>query len=109
MLLSSSTTRIRGRLVPAAGRGVWGAGPCAPRARWLSSQTERGASLAFVIGGAYGLDPEFKRKAQATMSLSPMTFPHDLVRLLFAEQLFRALSILHGHPYHKKTLTSSKR
>lgn len=78
-------------------------------ARWLSSQTERGASLAFVIGGVYGLDPEFKRKAQSTMSLSPMTFPHDMVRLVFAEQLFRALSILHGHPYHKKTPTTAKR
>jgi 23S rRNA (pseudouridine1915-N3)-methyltransferase len=78
-------------------------------ARWLSSQAERGSSLAFVIGGSYGLDPEFKRKAQATMSLSAMTFPHDLVRLVFTEQLFRALAILHGHPYHKKTPTSSKR
>lgn len=78
-------------------------------ARWLSSQQERGSSLAFVIGGTYGLDPEFKRKSQATMSLSPMTFPHDMVRLVFTEQLFRALAILHGHPYHKKTPTSSKR
>ena len=75
----------------------------------LSSQAERGASLAFVIGGVYGLDPEFKRKAQSTMSLSPMTFPHDMVRLVFTEQLFRALSILHGHPYHKKTPTTAKR
>ena len=75
-------------------------------ARWLSSQVERSANLAFVIGGAYGLDPEFKRKSVSTLSLSPMTFPHDLVRLVFVEQLYRALSILSNHPYHKKTPSS---
>ena len=70
-------------------------------ARWLGSQTERSASLVFVIGGSEGLDPEFKRRAAATISLSALTFPHDLVRLVFVEQLYRALTILHGHPYHK--------
>ena len=72
-------------------------------ARWLSSQIERAANLVFVIGGVYGIDPEFKRKAAVSMSLSPMTYPHDLVRLIFTEQLYRALSILNNHPYHKKT------
>jgi len=77
-------------------------------ARWLSSQFERAASLAFVIGGHYGIDPDFKRRAAATMSLSPMTYPHDLVRLMFTEQLFRAMSILGNHPYHKQTPARKK-
>lgn len=70
-------------------------------ARWLDSMIERGASLTFVIGGQHGIDAEFKRRATASLSLSAMTFPHDLVRLVFAEQLYRALSITKGHPYHK--------
>ena len=72
-------------------------------ARWLSSQFERSANLAFVIGGVQGIDPDFKRKSAASVSLSPMTFPHDLVRLIFIEQLYRAMTILNNHPYHKKT------
>jgi 23S rRNA (pseudouridine1915-N3)-methyltransferase len=72
-------------------------------ARWLSSQIERASNLVFVIGGAYGIEPEFKRKSAATMSISPMTFTHDMVRLLFAEQLYRAMTILNNHPYHKDT------
>jgi 23S rRNA (pseudouridine1915-N3)-methyltransferase len=55
-----------------------------------------------VIGGAFGLEPEFKRRSAATISLSPMTFPHDMVRMMFIEQLYRAMTILHGHPYHKE-------
>jgi 23S rRNA (pseudouridine1915-N3)-methyltransferase len=77
-------------------------------ARWVGSQAERGASLVFVIGGSEGLDPEFRRRSALTMSLSPMTFPHDLVRLVFVEQFYRALTILHGHPYHKETKRSRK-
>jgi 23S rRNA (pseudouridine1915-N3)-methyltransferase len=70
-------------------------------ARWIGSKAERDARLTFVVGGELGLDPEFKRKASSSLSLSAMTYPHDLVRLIFAEQLYRALAILHGHPYHK--------
>jgi 23S rRNA (pseudouridine1915-N3)-methyltransferase len=70
-------------------------------ARWLASQLERSANLVFVIGGAQGLDPEFKRRSTLSMSLSAMSFPHDLVRLIFVEQVYRAFTILSGHPYHK--------
>ena len=57
--------------------------------------------LALVIGGADGIDPALKARASWRLSLSPMTFPHDLARLLLLEQLYRALTIQQGGPYHK--------
>lgn len=56
--------------------------------------------LAFVIGGAYGMTDEVRQRADLVLSLSPMVFPHQLVRVLFAEQLYRAFSILKGTGYH---------
>ena len=56
--------------------------------------------IVFVIGGAWGLDDELKAKASEIISLSRMTFSHQLVRLLFAEQLYRAFTIINGIPYH---------
>ncbi len=56
--------------------------------------------LVFVIGGAYGFSQNVKERAQAIFSLSPMTFSHQLIRILFAEQLYRALNIMHGGSYH---------
>ena len=57
--------------------------------------------LALVIGGADGLDPSIKTQASWQLSLSPLTFPHELARLLLLEQLYRALSIQQGGPYHR--------
>jgi 23S rRNA (pseudouridine1915-N3)-methyltransferase len=57
--------------------------------------------LAFAIGGADGLAAELKARASWTLSLSPMTFPHELARLLLVEQLYRAQAILQGSPYHR--------
>jgi len=56
--------------------------------------------LVFFIGGAYGVDQRVKDRANHLLSLSRMTFPHQLVRVLFAEQLYRALTILRNEPYH---------
>lgn len=56
--------------------------------------------LVFVIGGAYGVSDLVKKRANHILSLSRMTFPHQLVRLLFTEQLYRALTILRNEPYH---------
>ncbi len=57
--------------------------------------------VAFVIGGADGLDPRLHKRADLVFSLGPMTWPHLLVRALLAEQLYRAQQILAGHPYHR--------
>ncbi len=57
--------------------------------------------LAFVIGGADGLTPELKAQAHWRLSLSPMTFPHELARLMLVEQLFRSQAIVQGSPYHR--------
>ena len=55
---------------------------------------------AFLIGGAYGFDPSLRQRAHATWSLSKLTFPHELIRVCAAEQLYRAHTILKGEPYH---------
>jgi 23S rRNA (pseudouridine1915-N3)-methyltransferase len=56
--------------------------------------------LVFVIGGPYGFDDSVYKRANGSMSLSDMTFSHQMVRLFFVEQLYRAFSILKGEPYH---------
>lgn len=67
----------------------------------LGRLADEGREIAFVIGGAEGLDPGLRGEADCLLSLGPMTWPHLLVRVLLAEQLFRAQSILGGHPYHR--------
>ena len=93
----------------------------APKGAWLALLDERGAAMtsaqwaaeigkareaalpayAVVIGGPDGLDPSFKAEARALVAFGAMTWPHQLVRAMAAEQLYRALSILSGHPYHR--------
>lgn len=65
---------------------------------WLGS----GRNVALIIGGADGLAPEIKARADLIWALSPLTLPHGMVRVLLAEQLYRAHSILHNHPYHRE-------
>ncbi len=78
--------------------------------RWSSEQVARylqdlalsgHAGATFIIGGAYGVDDELARDARHRLSLSAMTMPHDLARLVLAEQLYRAGTIARGEPYHK--------
>ena len=57
--------------------------------------------LTFLIGGPDGLDPALRAQASEVLSLGPMTFPHGMARVLLAEQLYRAATILTGHPYHR--------
>jgi 23S rRNA (pseudouridine1915-N3)-methyltransferase len=74
--------------------------------RILAEHLERwrgdGRDVAFIIGGADGLAPELKTGAGLLWSLSPLTLPHGLVRVVLAEQLYRAASMLAGHPYHRE-------
>lgn len=74
--------------------------------RMLGEHLERwrgdGHDVAFIIGGADGLAPEIKKSAGLLWSLSPLTLPHALVRVVLAEQLYRAASMLAGHPYHRE-------
>lgn len=58
-------------------------------------------AIGFVIGGADGIDPDLVRQADLSISFSPMVWPHQLVRIMLAEQLYRATTILSGHPYHR--------
>ena len=73
--------------------------------RELAGQLERwilaARSLSFVIGGSAGLDPHLIARANASWSLGPLTFPHELARIIVLEQLYRAFTILRGEPYHK--------
>lgn len=70
-------------------------------AAWLKTRMQEGEDLAFVIGGPDGLAPEVLARSKLRWSLSRLTLPHALVRVLLAEQLYRAHSILAGHPYHR--------
>ena len=65
--------------------------------RWRAT----GRDVAFVVGGADGLADGLKRAAEFSWSLTPLTLPHGLARVVLAEQLYRAVSILHNHPYHR--------
>ncbi|MGC2223731.1 MAG: 23S rRNA (pseudouridine(1915)-N(3))-methyltransferase RlmH, partial [Methylocella sp.] len=60
------------------------------------------ASAAFVIGGPDGLERAFLASASLTLSFGAMTWPHQLVRIMAAEQIYRAVTILSGHPYHRE-------
>lgn len=71
-------------------------------ARMLATARERTGRVAFVIGSADGLDATIKREADLLLCLSAFTLPHGLVRVILAEQLYRAVSVLQGHPYHRE-------
>lgn len=71
-------------------------------AEWLERLRDEGTPhLAFMIGGADGVDPDFRARADQVMSFGAMVWPHKLVRVMLAEQLYRAVTILAGTPYHR--------
>lgn len=67
-----------------------------------SQQLHRTSRLIFLIGGAYGFDQKIYDRSNYKLSLSDMTFSHQLVKLIFMEQLYRAMTILRNHPYHNE-------
>ena len=72
-------------------------------AGFLQTQMNSGAKrLVFVVGGAFGFSPDVYQRARYTLSLSKMTFSHQMVRLFFVEQLYRAFTIIKGEPYHNE-------
>lgn len=70
-------------------------------ARKIQGWQNEGAGVTFIIGGADGLDPKIKTQARLMMRISSMTLPHAFARVLLCEQIYRAWSILHNHPYHR--------
>jgi 23S rRNA (pseudouridine1915-N3)-methyltransferase len=77
-----------------------------PTTRQLAEQMQgwmrEGCDVAFIIGGADGLDISVKQSSQQLMALSALTLPHAIARVLLAEQLYRAYSMMHNHPYHRE-------
>ena len=69
-------------------------------AEWLTKKSMHARRLVFVIGGPYGFSEDVYRRANERISLSKMTFSHQMVRLIFVEQLYRACTIIKGEPYH---------
>ena len=71
-------------------------------AAMMQDWMQEGRDVAFIIGGADGLHDKIKRSARQLLSLSSFTLPHALARVLLAEQLYRAYSLMHNHPYHRE-------
>lgn len=69
-------------------------------ASWIERQQQLGRKLVFVIGGPYGFSEAVYKRADEKISLSKMTFSHQMVRLVFTEQIYRACTIIKGEPYH---------
>lgn len=67
--------------------------------KWMNSGTRE---LVFLVGGAFGISDEVKKRAAFQLSLSRLTFTHQLIRLIFAEQLYRAFTIIRNEPYHNE-------
>jgi 23S rRNA (pseudouridine1915-N3)-methyltransferase len=105
-LTESEARRIRSAIPAGARKVVLDEGGRACSTKTLAEQLQawqmEGRDVAFVIGGPDGLAAGIRREADWLWSLSPLTLPHGLVRVILAEQLYRASSILKNHPYHRE-------
>ena len=70
-------------------------------AKWVADRRDRAEDTTFVIGGAFGVDDRVRKRATLVLSIAPWTLQHEMARLVLAEQLYRAGTILRGEPYHK--------
>ncbi len=70
-------------------------------AEWMQKRREAARDVSFLIGGAFGVNDDLRSRAKQLLALAPWTLPHELSRLVLAEQLYRAGTILKGEPYHK--------
>ncbi len=105
-IMEAEAQRIRAAL-PASARCIaldeHGATPTTKQlTQQMQDWMQQGRDVAFVIGGADGLHESVKQQAQQLMAVSAFTLPHGMVRVLLAEQLYRAHSLLHNHPYHRE-------
>ena len=104
-MLALEAARIDAQLPAACRRVALDERGDAPTTRQLAGRLEKwmagGDDVAFIIGGPDGLDPRIKDSAHETLRLSSLTLPHALVRVILAEALYRAASVIKGHPYHR--------
>lgn len=96
-LLASVPRGSRLMALDVAGK-AWNTGQLAQQ---LGNWMQQGSDLTLLVGGPEGLHRDCLEAASLHWSLSPLTFPHPLVRVIVAEQLYRAVSLLRGHPYHR--------
>lgn len=105
-MMAAEAARLRTALPPRCRRVVLDEHGADLTSRELADRLTRwsaeGDDVAFVIGGPDGLDPAIKEDATETMRLSSLTLPHGMVRVILAEALYRAASLIKGHPYHRE-------
>jgi 23S rRNA (pseudouridine1915-N3)-methyltransferase len=105
-MMAAEATRIDTQLPTPCRRIALDEHGDAPTTRQLAERLEKwqqtGEDVAFIIGGPDGLDARIKNTAHETLRLSSLTLPHALVRVILAEALYRASSLLRGHPYHRE-------
>ncbi|HEX5363802.1 MAG TPA: 23S rRNA (pseudouridine(1915)-N(3))-methyltransferase RlmH [Gallionella sp.] len=105
-IMEAEAQRILGALPQSCLRIALDEHGAQPTTKKLAAQMQdwmrEGRDVAFIIGGADGLHESVKQAAQHLMALSSLTLPHAMVRVLLAEQLYRAHSLMHNHPYHRE-------
>jgi 23S rRNA (pseudouridine1915-N3)-methyltransferase len=105
-IMGLEAQRITAALPPACRRIALDEHGATPTTKQLAAQMKdwmtEGRDVAFIIGGADGLHDSVKQSAHQLMALSAFTLPHAFVRVLLAEQLYRAYSLMHNHPYHRE-------